>query len=135
MKKQVRNERLLQLRRVILQAPPHRFKMQKFQVKIEGSCGSAYCAGGWAGLDPWFNAIGLHWDELSLVYTNSTGEEVEGIDALKQCFGLSKHNADYLFGGWLDPDVKYDITPQEVVANIDRIIADNKARPYRDEKP
>ena len=45
-------ERLTQLRRVVVEAAPDRFDMRSFSA--DTPCGTAYCAAGWAAIDPWF---------------------------------------------------------------------------------
>jgi hypothetical protein len=45
-------ERLRQLRRVVAAAPADRFVMDRFCTAGQ-PCGTAYCAAGWAALDPW----------------------------------------------------------------------------------
>jgi hypothetical protein len=121
-------ECLRQLRRVVEAAPEDRFEMTIFSVS--GKCGTAYCAAGWAAIDPWFR----EHTELGQVFrmcedgTLNWGRNLELTPVLGRAFGLEEWDVDRLFGmfvNWVG-----EVTRQHVLANIDRLLAGEPARSY-----
>lgn len=111
-------ERLTQLRRVVEAAPEHLLDMGSF--KLTKDCGTAYCAAGWAAIDPWFVKQGL-----------DLFAEVDGGDPfyhLADFFNLDTEDANNLFGA--DLARNDNVSKEEVLANIDRLIAGQHTEPY-----
>lgn len=118
-------EALEQLERVVTDAPDELFVMNTFSAPMP--CGTVRCAAGWASVDPWFQAncpIPRPWEG----YTYA--------------FGITKEDADVLFGAELDArwwdlrdpskaKPRRDVTKLEVVANIRRLLRGEHPRPYR----
>lgn len=123
MRKRDRDVRLLHLRRVVEAAPEKKFRMARFSTLME--CGTAYCAAGWAGIDPWFKKRGLRlvntrWGGPEIFYKRRPAENENALSNLETFFGLSRDQACNLFGGKLRG---YESVPkQEVLANIDRLL-------------
>ena len=122
---QDRNERLLQLRRVVLAAPESRFDMNHFR------CGTAMCAAGWAASDPWFTERGLHLagegDAAEVRFGENTFDPFSALEAF---FLLSTQDTERLFAGDALNGTG-PITKEEVIENIDLILAGEPARVYR----
>ena len=122
---QDRNERLLQLRRVVLAAPESRFDMNHFR------CGAAMCAAGWAASDPWFTERGLHLaGEGDAVAIRFAEDSFDSFSALEVFFLLSAQDTERLFAAEAISGTG-PITKEEVIENIDRILAGEPARTYR----
>ena len=122
---QDRNERLLQLRRVVLAAPESRFDMNHFR------CGTAMCAAGWAASDPWFTERGLHLaGEGDAVAIRFAEDSFDSFSALEVFFLLSAQDTERLFAAEAISGTG-PITKEEVIENIDRILAGEPARTYR----
>ncbi len=109
-------EALTNLRRVVAAAPEERFDMR------DVVCGTSRCALGWCFLDPWFMEHHLG------------GLTVYDIDFYKagEIFGLGYDDRRALFAGSamlsMRPDV---VSRQEVLENIDRLLAGELAQTYR----
>ena len=121
-------ERLTQLRRVVEAAPAHLFVMNDIETYLcDGqSCGTAYCAYGWATQDAWFKADGIP-EHLG------GANRVDLFTALARYFDLTQGDTDDLFGGDFDldePDEGYMTDKAPVLANIDLLIAGKPAVPY-----
>ena len=125
---QDRNERLLQLRRVVLAAPESRFDMNHFR------CGTAMCAAGWAASDPWFTERGLHLagegDAVSVQFGEDTFDPFSAFTDLEAFFLLSTQDTERLFAADALNGTG-PITKEEVIENIDLILAGEPARVYR----
>jgi hypothetical protein len=127
----VNRERLEQLRRVVLAAPPERFHMRTWCEKA--LCGTAYCAAGWAAVDPWFRE---NTDIERIFRVGHDGmvyaEIFTPTDGLAKIFDISSADSRNLFGGDLNPTYSdpHGVSQKDVVANIDRILAGLPAEPY-----
>jgi hypothetical protein len=92
----------------------------------ETDCGTAYCAAGWAVVDPWFRE---HTDLGATTRLREDGSLKWLIrpawEVLAWVFGLSGEEVSALFY----PD-KDRVTKEEVLINIDRLIAGRPARLY-----
>lgn len=125
-------ERLKQLRRVVEAAPEDRLHMRTFCEQAE--CGTAYCAAGWAAIDPWFREN----TEIEGVFEYAddghlfTGFGVWDVfDPLADIFGISRLAAGCLFGyGMSVTDEPHAVTKAEVLANIDRLLRGLPAERY-----
>ena len=124
-------KRLKQLRRVVDAAPDDRLHMRSFCEQAE--CGTAYCAAGWAAIDPWFRKnTGI--SNLFAVSKLGIVMPLHQCDdgTLGELFGLSDVDAYHLFAfGQNERIGPHDITKPEVVANIDRLIAGQNAVKYQ----
>jgi hypothetical protein len=121
-------ECLRQLRRVVEEAPADRFDMRDFCLPT--SCGTAYCAAGWAAIDPWFRAntrIGewFRGDAGDLLYIHPNARF-----GLQEIFGLEETATKRLFA--LGVDCWAPAMKRAVLANIDRLLAGKRARSYAD---
>lgn len=118
---------LRQLKRVVKAAPAERFRMRKFTEQTD--CGTAYCAAGWAAIDPWFNKRGLYMRGDAPETPNNMWAQ----GALSEIFGLTLENTFALFAfDTPPPDIDpHAITKAEVIANIDRLLAGKRATVYR----
>jgi len=111
------------------------------------SCGTAYCAAGWARLDlvlqnttricEAFDVSDLNktvYFSRTALETFGVSEEGEGLlimTVLGIVFGISDEDADNLFGGELSFAYgEYDVSKEEVLENIDRILRGEPAIPY-----
>lgn len=135
-------EALKQLRRVVLAAREAQFDMALFGKRT--TCGTVCCAAGWAALDPWF----LVNTEIGKVLpikpaTAATGGLFENhqlfdvdfssctpIDGLAGVFGIGQEDACALFNG----ETVDGVTKQEVIDNIDRLLAGSHAEPYPEDR-
>ncbi len=117
-------ERLTQLARVVRAAPEHRFHMRTFMEKT--TCGTAYCAAGWAFVDPWFTEHKFHD-----IWTTGTEHIWTTEDELAEYFGLSNRDANRLFAldinRYAEP---HAVTKGEVLANIEQLLAGLPAELY-----
>jgi hypothetical protein len=126
-------ERLRQLLRVVEAAPDERFNMIDFSLDVE--CGTAYCAAGWAALDPWFRENTPIGEVLRVLETDGGPVLVQEIflvfPALADIFGLDQDNADALFGASLAlGDV---VEKSAVVENIRSLLNGGEAWPYKED--
>jgi hypothetical protein len=123
-------ERLKQLRRVIEEAPEDRLHMRRWCEKAK--CGTAYCAAGWAAVDPWFaenTAIRKIFHVEPDGFVEPLACEVMG--DLAKLFGITNRDARYLFGGALESGAgPHSVTKKEVLDNIDRLLAGDSAERY-----
>lgn len=117
----IRYERLRELRRVVEAVPPEHLKMDAFSQKTE--CGTAYCAGGWAAIDPYFIKIGLHLEVSEAEEADVRFGIFNQSRALASCFHITRDNALALFGFDLHSFEYAAITKNNVLANIDRMLA------------
>jgi hypothetical protein len=125
-------ERLRQLRRVVAAAPADRFEMRRFCTAGQ-PCGTAYCAAGWAALDPWFQKETPMSDYFDLV-DHEQGTLVLANDnrncfrGLATIFDLDGIESKELFGACLPSGCK--VFPAAVIANIDRLLRGEATIPY-----
>ncbi len=129
--KDLNREAMIELRRVVEAAPPELFHMRAWKEKA--GCGTAYCAAGWAAIDPWFTERGLTHEAMqaaSMDFRDST------FDAVRRFFGLTEAEGERLFGtsgtDYYDP---HAITREMVIENIDRMLAGKRPRFYRGRWP
>ena len=122
-------EALRQLRRVVEGAPEHQFHMNR--VVDNTDCGTARCAIGWAVVDKWFqkNTSLVQWidpkTKKQYILPSAT--------ALAQIFGIPTEDVSNLFGGDLNSEDgdPHSVSKQEVLWNIDALLAGRDSRPYR----
>jgi hypothetical protein len=124
-------ERLKQLRRVLIEVPEDRLHMTYWSHRAE--CGTAHCLGGWAAVDPWFQQnTPIH--EVFAVFPNGTvapASEYGTFGQLAELFDLGEEQANKLFGSNLSiADDPHCVGKNEVLDNIDRLIAGEDAEPY-----
>jgi hypothetical protein len=125
-------ERLRQLRRVVAAAPEDRFEMRRF-CTADQRCGTAYCAAGWAALDPWFQKETPMSDYFDLV-DHEQGTLVLANDnrncfrGLATIFDLDGIETKELFGACLPSGCK--VSQAAVIANIDRLLQGEATMPY-----
>ena len=115
-------EALLQLRRVVEEAPDNEFDMGVYQ------CGSAKCALGHAYYDGWFRentAIGSCFEQYVFDGRVKLGPKWHYVSLLMQLFDLPCTTIADLF--WTGVAFA---TKKSVVANIDRVIAGQEPIPY-----
>lgn len=125
-------ERLKELRRVVEAAPEERFEMKHFCT--EASCGTAYCAAGWAAIDPWFqeNTEILDIFDISIDDDGAYVEEKDDgatFEYLAEMFDISPQDTTNLFGGNL---FRYSKTVPKglVLKNIDSLLKGRKTSQY-----
>lgn len=123
------NRRLLKVAEV-LEAIPRTFKQRAkagvpdfdmstffddYGSQSEGVCGTAACAAGYAGLNPWFRRKGFITDRIKgdVRFNDETG-----FDACEDFFGLSDEQALALF----TPNLGHE-TPKQVAKNIRKFVA------------
>lgn len=136
MNKRLRQVRLTHLRRVVEAAPDDRFHMTSF-MDAQASCGTAYCAYGWATQDTWFKKRGC-----KLLQIGPSGKiywpHIDGIGAsnseilLSTFFNISREEADHIFH--LDADSRdkpHSISKAMVLRNIDLALANQPTINYR----
>jgi hypothetical protein len=127
-------ERLRQLLRVVEAAPDERFDMRDFH--RETRCGTAYCAAGWAALDPWFRENTPIGEVLGVISRTDGGRTLEvmtpgcAFDSLADIFGLDRNDAVILFGATLN---RWDVVDKcEVVENIRSLLGGGPVNDYTD---
>jgi hypothetical protein len=123
-------ERLTQLRRVIEEAPEDRLHMRRWCEKAK--CGTAYCAAGWAAVDPWF-AENTAIRKIFHVEPGGFVEPLSGevMSDLAKLFGITNTDARNLFGAALEPGTgPHSVTKKEVLDNIDRLLDGQPAERY-----
>lgn len=90
-------ERLMELRRVACEFPikfPYSFEMGNYVGK--GECGTSVCLIGAAGLDPYFQALGIVTDPFIQMFTMPRSPLTHE-HFLAEFFEISLEEADYLF--------------------------------------
>lgn len=125
-------ERLLQLRRVLDEAPEERFHMRTWSEAAD--CGSAYCLAGFMAIDPWFRRE-TEVGNVFILNKHNCLLNVESTDIpfrfLAGVFAIAESDSENLFGYGIplhaDP---HCVTRAEVRANIDRILAGRPAEIY-----
>lgn len=123
-------EALEQLKRVVLDAPDDRFRMDSFDVP--NACGTTRCAAGWAADDPWFQentAIGKSFPIGPNGLFDFRSASASTFEGLREIFDLGDDDISAMFF----PNWRKDITKAEVIANIDLAIAGDRAVPYDDD--
>ena len=85
-------ERLEQVVRVLVELPPEK----KFRLNSWMICDTTACAGGWAGMDPWFRRRGFKTKKHRNVYSVEC-QGLYSVDACKVFFGLTRNQAHHLF--------------------------------------
>lgn len=92
-------------------------------------CGSAACALGSAGLNPWFKERGLVTDisEGAVFLRFPNGELTEGCEAGEEFFGITFEESESLFSVWeyesFNDRAKYKgVPPAMVRARVDELI-------------
>ena len=99
------------------------FNMEKWYAD-RVPCGTVCCAGGWAALDPVFNAEGLRTHHF---ISTPNFDDHAGYEALGMFFGLNRGCCRSLF----DPHAynlhSCDIRPHHVIANIREMLAEHTA--------
>lgn len=130
------SEILRQLRRVINEAPEHLLHMRA--VVEEAACGTARCAFGWAIIDDWFinntdiNEI-CKSDWNCPYFPVSIRCSTINLE-LAELFGISEKDAVNLFATEAPVVVSrnaHDISKQEVLDNIDRLLRGESTVPYK----
>jgi hypothetical protein len=125
-------ENLLQLKRVVENAPEHRFHMTAFIEAAE--CGTAYCAAGFAAIDPWFQENTTIGEAFKLGKNEQFEIEGDPFDKLQDIFELDKHDTLNLFGANISSSAGvHDVTKEMVLDNIDRAINGEDIEPYPDD--
>ena len=120
-------EALRQLARVVNAAPENRFDMRRFY--SHGSlfaCGTAYCAAGWAALDPWFaehaggagSGLGSGPRDAAL----DRFHDFCRFSHLERVFDLDEQQTEALFGGNLPPTSRPP-SKQAVLRKIKQLLA------------
>ncbi len=90
------------------------------------SCGTTCCAGGWAALDPVFNAEGLALEHYAGgISTPAFGDRTH-YGAIQEFFGLEVESAVFLFNPNTYSLLNRDIRPHHVIANIRELLASQK---------
>lgn len=111
--------RLLHLKRVVEKVPDGNFSMLHWAKRFQ-SCGTVACVGGYAGMDAYFNRLGLRLDFLKgdAGYLILRDEEIS-IIGLINLFGITEKEADLVFFDLLQP---YSIKAalERIEAVIDR---------------
>jgi hypothetical protein len=126
-----RDERLRQLRRVVLAAPENLFNMNSIK------CGTAMCAAGWAASDPWFIDRGLRMVSSEVNRTRITIADdifLDTFGALAEFFGIDTEDADILFAADACSDTP-PISKLEVIDNIDLMLDGCRPTKYRAVRP
>jgi hypothetical protein len=114
---------LQRLRGVAENAPDDLLHMRLYREKA--ACGTAYCLLGWASLDPWFN-------ERGLVSADRDDRFWLALECIRPILDISPDDCDNLFATEiLDDTGPHAISKQEVLDNIDRVIAGGRALRYR----
>ncbi len=127
-----------ELRRVVEAAPEDRLHMRSFCETA--ACGTARCAAGWAAIDSWFrentqiNKYLVVCNEGTVYATGCVGDDGVWrgtIAGLATIFDIDREDARYLFGGDLDIGAaEHAVTKDEVLWNIDEMLAGREALPY-----
>lgn len=122
-------ERLQQLRRVVEAAPDDRLHMRAWSERAE--CGTAYCAAGWAALDPWFQENTPILGVFEITETKMVESLGNSSIDLADLFGITSRDASALFATYSLCGIgPHAISKAEVLANIDRLIAGDSAKRY-----
>lgn len=107
------------------------------QESAEHACGMVCCAGGWAALDPAFNALGL----TAVVRDSRPGHGLSGVTfkgmsafaALEEFFGLTSAQTEFLFAPhrYCDAEgfVRSDVTPDDVIARVRHLLNGGNLNP------
>jgi hypothetical protein len=128
-------KRLVQLRRVVEAAPEDRLHMRTWCESA--ACGTAYCAAGWAAIDPWFREH-TEIETIFNVWDSEDGEVMVHAVAdrnvchdLAHFFGIDEDDANNLFAAFahrgMDP---HAISRAEVLGNIDALLEGGVTEPY-----
>src|SRR5690349_8648129 len=134
MDSETRDERLRQLRRVVIQAPDERFDMTYFG--FDAGCGTVCCAAGWATLDAWHQQqtkilmyFGVDIDGSPYIRAGWSGAE-----SLADIYGLNIEDSRRLFGLDYDDDSynTHRVTKTLVINQIDRLLSGLPALSYGD---
>jgi hypothetical protein len=125
-------ERLTQLRRVIEEAPEDRLHMRAYSERAR--CGTAYCAAGWAAIDPWFQK-NTEINETLKVTPEGRIFIADGVwnefDDFADIFGIDPDDSQALFGA--DPSKNlgpHAVSKAQVLDNIDRLLRGEPATVY-----
>jgi hypothetical protein len=121
-------ECLRQLRRVVEAAPEDRFDMRRFSTPTD--CGTAYCAAGWAAIDPWFREHTELGRAFRVGVGGMLGWDDDLAEVLGEVFGLTDGETNRLFGMFVGESC--GVTRRLVLASIDRLLAGKAARSYAD---
>jgi len=112
MNKRIRLRRLVRLRDVVLKnIPLGLLTMDVFCDPTDHPCGTTYCLGGWAAVDPVFKRANLRLQAYTggdriPVFTNEHGTATS-FDALRAFFGIAYLEAVDLFAGENPNDKAY----------------------------
>jgi hypothetical protein len=139
-------ERLRELRRVIEAAPEDKLHMPQW-CDFHAPCGTAYCAAGWAAIDPWFQKNTpileiFSVQKLGDVFPKTEPERVGDLfvqprtlgrtmTSLAALFDLGYDAAANLFGNELGGFSSHSVTKKEVLSRIDAAIAGKPVKPYK----
>lgn len=92
----VAQERLLRVVRLLQSMEDRKFNLSTWHSKT--SCGTTYCAMGFAASTAWFKERGLALDSYGrIMFTRPDGHHCYGFDAVKECIGITESQAEYLF--------------------------------------
>ena len=103
-------EHLKETRDLIADAPDNHFGMRQFAL-----CETAFCIGGFALI-----AAGYEVGENG--FLDPDGETIDAFNTAQKCLGLTEKQADHLFLGKFLDKTWVDITREEALAELDRLI-------------
>lgn len=110
-------EALKQLKRVLQNVPEKEFDITLWD------CGTAACAAGWAGRDPWFSSRGLRVTKApySMLYYKDLFYE----EALMAFFDLTLEQTALFFEWGYEASLEKSnyVTPADVIERIDELLA------------
>jgi hypothetical protein len=122
----VAQERLLRVVRLLQSMEDRRFNLATWHSK--SSCGTTYCAMGFAASTAWFKERGLTLDDYGrILFTRPDGHHCYGFDAVSECIGITESQAEYLFM----PHAHYS-TRDQVIDRICKFVVRDGGR---DRKP
>jgi hypothetical protein len=122
-------EALQQLRRVMEAAPDDRIHMNSFSERA--ACGTAYCAAGWAAVDPWFQQNTAIPEIFAVNEDGTLSQRIgDAFGALANVFDIYNDEADILFAAESGDIDDHAITKAEVINNIDALIAGGEPEVY-----
>jgi hypothetical protein len=140
--------RLTKAREMLLAIDEDRLHMRS--VVETAACGTAYCLAGWMAVDPWFRAntaMGELFDVVKGGLIVRHGEPAPAhrdfyyapgnlLDIAQAVLGLTHRDATNLFAGNISSGcTPHAVTREEVINNLDRLLADDETVKYAAVRP
>lgn len=123
--KKLYRDRLLRTADILREVPDKHFSMEYWC-----TCGTKFCAVGWAAQDPLLKAEGLKLVNMEREFLNRKEKPLspayktfEGWGAVEEFYGLDHDNANYLFN---EEHYPKKVSKEEVIGRIYTFVGENK---------